>query len=620
MSNDTDLVIGPGGPRQRSTVRAVAPGEVVRETAPGTHVVEPAPAEGAPAQPALDQEYVLTPGGYRRRSQVHLLEGGALVDMADFHVRSLHPSGAVLADFGHLEVRSDEHPLQPGSIVHPPTLVPAFGTGWITDAGWSNNTGSPITSFSTTWVVPPAPTTQSNQVIFLFNGIQNSTMIYQPVLQWGVSAAGGGPYWAVASWYADGQTGTSFHTNLTRVNPGDVLVGLMKQTGHSPAGFNYTCEFVGIANTTLPVQNVQELTWANETLEAYRITQVSDYPDEFRTAMRAINLTTAAGHPTISWSAQNRVTDCGQHTVIVSNDTSNGEVDLCYSAEPVSRAQGLAASGTHLYAAWKGETGDDRLFFSASADGSSWAPQQAIGGNTRVGPSLATFNGRLYAAWKGMHGDQRLFFMSFDGSTWTAQQQIPGVASRVGPSLAACNGRLYAAWRGMDSDEAIWFASFDGAHWSAQARIPGVASSTGPALAVFNGRLFAAWKGMRNDQAIWYSSFDGLAWAPQRNIPGVASSIGPSLAAFNGRLYAAWKGMGSDQAIWYSSFDGGTWAGQATVPGVATSEGPALAAFGNRLFALWKGMNADQRLFFSSFNGTAWAAQRVLAGNTGPDL
>ena len=617
MSDEAEMVIAPGGPRRPETVQAVAPGETVRETAAGEHVIEV--VAGTLADPPAGEEFVITPGGYRRASQVHALEAGAIVNMADFRVQALHADGRVLADFGHLEVRSAEHPLQPGNIVHPPSLVPAFGTGWITNTGWTNNTGSPITSFSTTWEVPPAPTTQSNQTIFLFNGIQNSTMIYQPVLQWGASAAGGGPYWSVASWYADGQTGTSFHTNLVRVNPGDRLVGVMTQTGHSASGFSYNCQFQGIANTSLPIQNVQELTWANETLEAYGITKVSDYPDCFRTAMTAINLQTGTGHPTINWTVSNTVVDTGQHTVVVSNNTTNGEVDICYSAEPVSKAQALAAYGNRLYASWKGMTGDDRLFFSSS-NGSTWAPQQTLPGNTRVAPSLAVFTNRLYAAWKGMRGDQRLFWSSFDGSTWAPQQQIVGVASRVGPSLAVFNNRLYAAWRGMNSDEAIWFASFNGTSWSAQATIPGVASSVGPSLAVFNNRLYAAWKGMRNDQAIWYSSFDGSQWAPQARIQNVASSIGPSIAAFNGRLYAAWKGMGADQAIWYSSFDGSHWAAQATVPGVGTSEGPALGTFNSRLFALWKGVSGDQRLFWSSFNGTAWAAQQVLPGNTGPDL
>src|SRR2546429_6181885 len=94
-------------------------------------------------------------------------------------------------------------------------------------------------------------------------------MIYQPVLQWGPSAAGGGSYWSVASWYVGGQDGVAFHSNLVRVNPGDVLVGVMSQTGQAGSLFSYACDFVDIANTGLSINDVQELTWNIETLEAY---------------------------------------------------------------------------------------------------------------------------------------------------------------------------------------------------------------------------------------------------------------------------------------------------------------------------------------------------------------
>jgi hypothetical protein len=36
----------------------------------------------------------------------------------------------------------------------------------------------------------------------------------------------------------------------------------------SPNGFSYNCEFQGIANTGLPIQNVQELTWCIRHLSA----------------------------------------------------------------------------------------------------------------------------------------------------------------------------------------------------------------------------------------------------------------------------------------------------------------------------------------------------------------
>ena len=156
-------------------------------------------------------------------------------------------------------------------------------------------------------------------------------MIYQPVLQWGPSAAGGGSYWAVASWYADGQGGPAFHSNLVRVNPGDVLVGIMTLTGQSAAGFSYNCVFQGVANTGLPIANVPELTWNIETLEAYGVQQASDYPDTNSTAMVGIDLATSAGHPAITWAGTNAVTDVGQNVRVVSNANPGGEVDLYYT-------------------------------------------------------------------------------------------------------------------------------------------------------------------------------------------------------------------------------------------------------------------------------------------------
>ena len=78
-------------------------------------------------------------------------------------------------------------------------------------------------------------------------------MIYPPVLQWGPSAAGGGNYWAVASWYADGQGGQAFYSQLVQVsNPGDILVGIM--TLHWPIqepGSVTTAYSQGIANSRI---------------------------------------------------------------------------------------------------------------------------------------------------------------------------------------------------------------------------------------------------------------------------------------------------------------------------------------------------------------------------------
>ena len=236
-----------------------------------------------------------------------------------------------------------------------------------------------------------------------------------------------------------------------------------------------------------------------------------------------------------------------------------------------------------------------------------------------ISQGLQGFNSKPYAAWKGEVGDDRLFFAAFDGTTWGEPKTIPGNSS-VGLGLAVFKGRIYAAWKGEEADQRLFFASFDGVNWSAQAQIPGVGSSIGPELAEFDGKLYALWKGENNDQDLYYASFDGAAWSSQTSMSSVGSSIGPTLCAFNGKLYAAWKGVSNDQGLYYASFNGSEWSSQTRIAGGASSIGPVLAEFDGKLYAMWKGENNDQRLFYAFFNGNTWSAQQTLPGNTGQDV
>jgi hypothetical protein len=264
----------------------------------------------------VSEELVLTPGGYRARSLVHHLEPG-------------HALGATDNRRHHL--------------VESRTAVAAWGSGWIVDTRWANDTGDPISEFVSTWTVPPPPATESGQTIYLFNALQNSTLILQPVLQWEPPPAGGDGYWTVASWvvaswHVDDQAGPAFHTPPIPVNPGDNLVGLMKQLPKSESDtlFSYSCEFLGLADTLLHLYEVEELNCCFETLEAYDITQCSDYPNTDLTAFSAISLETSGGTraPMLQWSVEETVTDCGQHGLVVSNANPGGEVHLFYRSTP----------------------------------------------------------------------------------------------------------------------------------------------------------------------------------------------------------------------------------------------------------------------------------------------
>ncbi|HEX6751665.1 MAG TPA: hypothetical protein VF092_30510 [Longimicrobium sp.] len=306
-ANDADEVVTPGGPRPSGQVHAVGAGEAVY-------------GRGGDAAEAADaQVKVLTPGGFRARSLVHRVDEGQ----------------TLVADDGRRMLMLDRSGNAMAAVEAPavdPLEVPALGSGWIAYTYWNNGTGQPLTSFRTTWEVPPAPSVASGQTIFLFNGIQNYGANYgilQPVLQWGPSGAGGGPYWSVASWYVT-SGGQAFHTNLVRVNPGDTLVGVMTLTAQQGRAFSYVSLFEGIAGTTLPVANIAELLWCNETLEAYSISNCANYPNTASTALRRIELRTSGGTPPLLWTPVNAVTDCGQHAVVVSNSPSGGEVDLFY--------------------------------------------------------------------------------------------------------------------------------------------------------------------------------------------------------------------------------------------------------------------------------------------------
>jgi hypothetical protein len=278
----------------------------------------------------MSEELVVTPGGFRPKSLVHLIEPDHTLRIKDSQIQKVHRSGKIVQIYPEIPYRSSK-PLMPGNVNVPAREVPSLGTGWITYAYWNNVTGTPISSFATTWVVPPPPSSQSGQLIYLFNGISPSTLdwILQPVLQWGSSPIGGGNYWAVASWFVNSPPGPAYHSTLVSVNSGDTLVGVMTLNSQSGT-FNYNCIFQGIANTSLDIQNVQELTWSAETLEAYGLTQCSDYPNTLETAMKAINIQTGSVHPLISWNATDTVTDCQQHTIVVSNSSTSGEVDLYY--------------------------------------------------------------------------------------------------------------------------------------------------------------------------------------------------------------------------------------------------------------------------------------------------
>ncbi|MGH2885902.1 MAG: hypothetical protein ACRDPA_24950, partial [Solirubrobacteraceae bacterium] len=219
------------------------------------------------------------------------------------------------------------------------------GSGVIAAAYWLNDTGSPIRQFRTGWTVPLPPTTAAGQQIYLYQGLgtPDGTMLLRAVLQYGESPAGGGAGWSVASWWTDATTGAAQYSDVVPVDWGMPMVPVIRMVSDGTEDFVYSCSFefpgslIGTENAQLVINAPRELTWCTEALEAYGITQASDYPDADCAPMTGIFIETEAGPPSVAWTREDLATDFGEHTVVAEPH----EIELYYRLEPSWRRQDL---------------------------------------------------------------------------------------------------------------------------------------------------------------------------------------------------------------------------------------------------------------------------------------
>jgi hypothetical protein len=409
------------------------------------HRPHPTPGTGQP------QSLVLTPGGWRPRSQVHLIEDGHHVTAKGGRLAKIHTaSGKLVQDFGDVSRTNFSRAEASRRALHADFPLPDIG--WIQNTGWSNGTGKPIAYFSTKWVVPPPPASNDNQVIFLFNGMEQSgsganpggPYILQPVLQWGVSAAGGGAYWSITNWYVNGQNGTALYKTLIQVNPGDVLQGVMTLTGGTGPDYDYLSSFVGHTGADLTVTNAAELKWACETLECYGATsqtplaQCSDYPNTPVTTFFEIEIKVGSSVATsteasLSWSEGTSFTGCGQSCQVVSNASPGGIVDVCYNQGAfgarvfeAATTFGNESDGTWLMSAWSTPGGKPDLVFLKTNNTPNnhvevHVASAASNYQTRVLETPTTFGNEtdgtwLMAPWSAPGGKPDLIFIKTNGT------------------------------------------------------------------------------------------------------------------------------------------------------------------------------------------------------------
>ena len=269
-------------------------------------------------QQSVPADLVLTPGGYRHPSLVHHVASGHRVRRRKQQLQLVH--------------RRTQRILARHDVAPSDAPIPGLGSGWITFASWRNNISASISQIAAQWTVPADPTAgDAGQTIFLFNALQNParTNLLQPVLQWGISQAGGGPFWSISNWYID-SSGHVCHSDCLPVPTGQVLTGIISLGQKANGAFSYVISFEGYPALDLNVAGIEELVWAAEALEAYQIGDITEYPAATSTSM--INIAIAAGGvtPALSWKIQNNSTTWGEHSVIVSSANPGGQIDIFY--------------------------------------------------------------------------------------------------------------------------------------------------------------------------------------------------------------------------------------------------------------------------------------------------
>jgi len=226
-------------------------------------------------------DWVQIPGELIRPDCVHQVPSGAQVAVG----KDGQLTGDIMLN-GQLIAHYDACPEQ--AIVTRPQAdqpqAPGTGNGWVEADEWNVPLGSNdnIDYLAGTWTVPSYPS-RNGALIYLFNGIvpSSSQWILQPVLQYGVSPAGGGNYWAIASWLVS--SSQAFYSPLEAVYPGDSITGFTQMTGVSGNTTYWLVEAQDNSSgaysyLTAWVTN-QHWTWAfRGVLEAYNVTSCSNFP------------------------------------------------------------------------------------------------------------------------------------------------------------------------------------------------------------------------------------------------------------------------------------------------------------------------------------------------------
>lgn len=251
-------------------------------------------ALAGPNRPAgVPADYVITPFGYFHPSCVAHVANGDVVRQDENAIQ--RANGA----YENIPVCAYAHYKADGQKVSGDERAggkqPTISHAWIEYA--STTTSTSFGYLYAHWNVPPAPSNNDGQTVYLFPGLEDYSdvvTIIQPVLGWNSDFASA---WGIASWNCC-TSGTVFEATPVRVNSGDTIYGYMTDTC---AAGTLSCGSWDIVTKDVESGNYSELlnsssqgqtfNWAfAAALEVYNISRCGDYPSNGYTYFYGLGL------------------------------------------------------------------------------------------------------------------------------------------------------------------------------------------------------------------------------------------------------------------------------------------------------------------------------------------
>jgi len=187
--------------------------------------------------------------------------------------------------------------------------APSANDGWLDYCSWYPPSADEVQSFTANYLVPPNPTTNSNQVLFYFIGTQNNgqagvgTTILQPVLTWGNGLNG----WSYASWNCCPAGQQQESTPFQGFGPGATLQGAIAASG---SNWVVTSSWSGKSTSLTVADAARDFNWVDVTLETYSVTTCGEFPNGPMVVSNMVLTLQNAGVVQVPWGKNTGATEC----------------------------------------------------------------------------------------------------------------------------------------------------------------------------------------------------------------------------------------------------------------------------------------------------------------------